>query len=82
MPRDEVDFRGRDYTLRLIDFGKEWGDYFVGSMHLQALLFDEEKGYTCQEARHVDEMIFYFIPPHYFKLSDDDLRDKILDEIV
>ena len=44
-------------------------------------LINEDQSYTCAEARYVDELIFYFVPIHYFKLSDDELRDKILEEI-
>lgn len=82
MPKDGVEFKDRIYALRLIDFGEDWGNYFVGSMHLEYLLINEDQSYTCKEARFVDELIFYFVPAHYFKLSDDELRDRILDEIV
>ena len=82
MPKDGVEFKGRNYALRLIDFGENWGNYFVGSMHLEYLLINEDQSYTCNEARSVDELIFYFVPAHYFKLSDAKIRDKILDEIV
>lgn len=80
MYRDYVEFKGRLYALCLIDFGPEWGSYFVGSAQLHALLWDDNNGYTCDQAKWVDQLIFYFVPTHYFKLSDDALRDKILDE--
>ena len=82
MFKDYVEFNGRLYALRLIDFGKGWGEYFVGSTQLQSLLWDDDSGYTSDEAERVDELIFYFIPTHYFKLSDAVLRDKILAEIA
>lgn len=81
MMKDAVEFKGRRYALRLLDFGEHWGKHFVASIHLEHLLLDENWGYTCEEARYVDELIFYFVPAHYFRLSDDDLRDKILEEI-
>lgn len=79
---DSVEFQGRIYKLRLIDFRPEWGRYFVASTQLNQLLYDHNTGYTSDEARSVDELIFYFIPTHYFKLSDFRLRKKIPDEIV
>lgn len=82
MTNYQVEFKDKLYELRLIDFGKDWGNYYVASTLLLGLLLDEDQGYTCEEARYVDELIFYFIPIHYFKLSDDKLRDKILEEIV
>lgn len=78
--RDKIEFNGRLYDLRLIDFGEEWGRYFVSSIQLEDLLIDEESRYTSVEAREVDEAIFYYVPVHYFKLSDYNLRDTILDE--
>jgi hypothetical protein len=81
MMKDRVEFRNRLYNLRLIDFGEDWGVYFVASIQLERLLWDNEYGYTSDEAQWVDELIFYFIPAHYFKLYDDELRDKILGEL-
>lgn len=82
MFKDRVEFNGRLYNLRLINFGDDWGVYFVASLQLERLLWDEDCGYTCDEAQAVDELIFYFIPNHHFRLSDKDLRDRILMEIV
>jgi len=79
---DRVEFKGRQYRLRIIDLGKEWGINTVASTQLNDLLFDDQYGYTCDEAIYVDELIFYFIPTHYFRLSDELLRDRILSEIV
>lgn len=82
MYRDRVAFKDRWYNLRLIDFGEGWGNYFVGSAQLLGLLLNEDQGYTCEEAIAVDELIFYFVPSHYFKLSDKKLRDVILYEMA
>lgn len=79
---DRVEFNGRQYRLRTIDLGREWGVITVASTQLNDLLFDDQYGYTCDEAIYVDELIFYFIPTHYFRLSDELLRDRILSEIV
>lgn len=81
MYKDKVEFKNRLYNLRLIDFGEGWGNYFVGSTQLLGLLLNEDQSYTCEEAIVVDELIFYFVPTHYFKLSDRKLRDRILSEI-
>ncbi len=81
MYRDRVEFKNRLYNLRLIDFGEDWGNYYVGSSQLNTLLLNEDQSYTCEEAQGVDELIFYFVPAHYFKLSDRKLRDLILSEI-
>lgn len=82
MFKDRVEFNGRLYNLRLINFGDDWGVYFVASLQLERLLWDEDCGYTSNKAQAVDELIFYFIPTHYFRFSDIDLRERILSEIL
>ena len=82
MYADQVKFDGRQYRLRIIDLGSEWGVNTVASTQLNDLLFDDQCGYTCEEASFVDDLIFYFIPTHYFKLPDEELRRRILSEIV
>lgn len=81
MYRDRVEFKNRLYGLRLIDFGEDWGNYFVGSTQLNNALWDDDLGYTCDEAMSVDELIFYYVPTHYFKFPDSILKDKILSEL-
>ncbi len=81
MNEDHIELKGRPYKLRSIDFGPEWGIYYLASMQLEKLLWDTDHGYTSDEAQSVDELICYFIPTHYFKLPDEALRDKILDEV-
>jgi hypothetical protein len=81
MYRDKVEFQNRLYNLRLIDFGEDWGKYFVASTQLLNKLWDDESGYTCEEAVGVDELIFYFVPTHYFRFPDSKLKSVILSEI-
>jgi hypothetical protein len=79
MTKDQVEYNGRLYGLRSIHFGDDWGGpYWVASAQLQDMVWDEENGYPSDEARAVDELIFFFIPSHWFKLSDEGLRDMIL----
>jgi hypothetical protein len=81
MTNDAIQFNGKWYGLRLLDFGEDWGNYFVASRHLDCLLVDETGRYISSEARTVDEEIFYFISPAEFRLSDAVLTAKILKEI-
>ena len=81
MQYDSIEFKGRSYRLRTLDFGEDFGVYNVASLHLDRLLVDELGSYTSREAKFVDEQIFYFIPPSQFRLSDEKLRSTILSEI-
>lgn len=81
MQFDSIEFLGRHFRLRTLDFGPGHGVFHVASEHLSDLLLDEEGQFRSKEAESVDEQIFYFIPASYFKLSDDKLRKKVLSEI-
>ncbi|MEK7282127.1 MAG: hypothetical protein AAB037_07255 [Chloroflexota bacterium] len=76
---DKVEYLDRLYKLRLLHFGDDWGGpYWVASSQLGRIVWDDEKGYPSYEAQRVDELIFFFIPAHWFKLPDKELRDMIL----
>ena len=81
MTNDAIEFNGKSYGLRVLDFGEDWGTYQVASHNLNALLIDDAGRYTSSEAQFVDEQIFYFIAPAEFRLSDEALRTKILREV-
>ncbi len=78
---DSIEFRGRPYRIRTIDFGGEFGVLNVASEHLNELLVNSTGHFRSSEGESVDEQIFYFIPAASFRLSDDKLRKKILAEI-
>ncbi len=75
---DAIEFNGKSYGLRVLDFGESWGTYRVASRNLNQLLMDDTGQYTSSEAQFVDEQIFYFIAPAEFRLSDEALKTKIL----
>ncbi len=53
----------------------------VCSTALNRLLVSKEGDYVSDEARHIDEQIFYFVTSSSFKLFDQDLVCKILKEM-
>lgn len=69
------------FTICVSSIRGKLGNFFVGSTQLFQQLLNDDQSYTCIEAIGVDELIFYFVPTHYFKLPDRDLRDIILHEI-
>ena len=81
MTNDAIEFMGKSYGLRVLDFGEDWGTLSVASHNLNELLIDDAGRYTSSEAQSVDEQIFYFITPAEFRLSDEVLTTKILREV-
>lgn len=78
---ESIQFNGRDYKTRTLDFGGEFGVLTVASITLDRLLMTDDENYVSSEARFVDEQIFFFISASDFKLSDEALATKILQEI-
>ncbi|MBK8465694.1 MAG: hypothetical protein IPL32_07675 [Chloracidobacterium sp.] len=81
MTNDAIEFNGKSFGLRVLDFGEDWGTCRVASHNLNQLLMDETGQYISREAQSVDEHIFYFIAPAEFRLSDEALTTKILREV-
>lgn len=74
-----IEFQGRLYKVRSLYIDEEWGGpYWIGSSQLSSRVWDDEDGWPTYEAQQVDELIFFYIPTHWFKLSDKKLRAMIL----
>ena len=81
MRSDSIEFNKRWYRIRTLDFGVEFGINNVASEHLNDLLMDSTGQYRSREAESVDEQVFYFVPTTSLRLSDNELRSKVLGEI-
>ncbi len=74
---EHIAFENKEYKCRRINI-KGWGNYLVASTFLQKKLINEECQYNSDEARIIDEGIFFFINPNYYKLHDSKLAKEIL----
>ena len=75
-----IEFNNRNYKARILDV-EEHGTVNICSESLNRLLFTSEGDYVSDEAKFVDQRIFYFVNPAYFKLTDEALGLKILKEM-
>lgn len=74
---DLIYFANRKYKCRRLKI-KGWGEYLVASEFLQRKLLNSNFEYYSDEAREVDEAIFFFISSIDFGLSDKKLSEKII----
>ena len=74
---ESIIFNDRTYKGRRINI-EGYGNYLVASRSLSNNLLDENYNYKSEEAKQVDENIFFFINPVDFKLSDALLAQTIL----
>ncbi len=75
-----IKYNNRGYKVRILNVD-DLGFVNICSNILNRLLVDGDSNYVSDEARYIDEQIFYFIAPSSFKLSDKDLVHKILEEM-
>ncbi|RYM31333.1 hypothetical protein ERX46_16760 [Brumimicrobium glaciale] len=58
-----------------------FGESFVSILRLNRALMNMEGNYVSEEARLIDEKIFYFVEENQLKMSETKLVDLILSEI-
>lgn len=76
---NKVIFENTEYPIRNIMF--PFGDRTVGSEILNSVLMNEDGAYVSEEARLVDELIFFFVKESDLHLPESQLSQKIISEI-
>lgn len=74
-----ITFGNKKYCGR--SFYKDSYFYLVAENVLNDALFDNKGKYINEEARMIDENIFFFVDKHELQLSDNDLYNLILEYI-
>ena len=74
----KVKFENKTYCIRNITF--PFGERTVGTEKLNDALMDDG-GYVSEEARLIDESIFYFVEENNLRLREKELVLKINSEI-
>ena len=75
-----IKFNHREYKARVLNI-EGVGFVNICSDALNRLLLTFEGDYVSDEAKFVDQQIFYFVNPVYFKLSNKALGARILKEM-
>lgn len=73
-------FQNKKYKSRQLQI-TGWGNYYVASTRLERMLFDQNGRYKSEEAKNIDEQIFFYIKPFQFKLRDKELGKEILKDL-
>jgi len=76
MPYDYISLNGYYYRIRTIKL-KNKETVTISTTDLNASLFDDNWQYISDDARHIDELIFYFVNE-----DEIELPEKFLSEIV
>ncbi|MDC9714502.1 MAG: hypothetical protein PSN36_01570 [Gammaproteobacteria bacterium] len=74
-----IKFQSIEYVIRNIDF--VFGSRTIGIKKLNSVLMNENGGYVSDEARAIDENIFYFVEERHLFLNEKSLVSKIIAQL-
>ncbi len=75
-----IEFNGKEYPTKLLDI-PNFGEKLISVESLEKTLFDTEGFYVSDEARVIDEKIFFFVPDD---IIDEDEKEiaEFVEEVV
>jgi len=76
---DKIVFQGKDYLTASVKM--PFGERKISSESLNEALMNTDGSYVSDDARRIDEKIFYFVEPKVLHFSETDIVNKILSEI-
>jgi hypothetical protein len=76
---DKIRFQGNDYPVTVVDM--PFGKRMISTESLNDVLMCDDGSYVSDEARMIDECIFYFVANNHIRMSKTELTNKILAEI-
>lgn len=76
---EAIKLNNREFPLREVEF--DFGKRLISTETLNEQITDAQGRYTSEEARVIDESIFYYVDHHSIQLAEDSLCAKILSEI-
>ena len=76
---ETIKFNQREYPTLLLHF--PFGERMISVTKLNDRLMNEDGSYVSENARLVDEDIFYFVDEEYLNLNEDKLIELILSKI-
>jgi uncharacterized protein (DUF1499 family) len=76
-----IDFAERQFEVREI-FLPQFGNILLSTSSLNEILMNKNGGYVSEEAKRVDEQIFYYIDDSEMKLEDEKLIHLVSKQIL
>jgi hypothetical protein len=76
---EKINFEGKEYPTLLLNF--PFGERQISTEKLNEDLMNFDGSYVSENARFIDESIFYFVDEENLKLDEAELTQLILSEI-
>jgi hypothetical protein len=77
---DKIEFKNQEFKVREIEI-PESGVVLISTNSLNEILLNSEGSYTSEEARTIDEQVFYFVEENEIEYSDEELINLITIEV-
>ena len=71
------EYKGKSYPYKAVYFQNEGVDYIVSCEDLNAALLPNGVDYDSDEARHIDEQVFFFVPDAVLNESDEFIEEYV-----
>ena len=78
---DSIMFNNQIFPVRKVEM-KEYGNVLISTALLNTILMKEDGNYLCEEARIIDEQIFYFIEPEEIHYSENSLTKLLIHQVI
>jgi hypothetical protein len=73
-------YKNSQYRIRAL-YHKEFGEVLIATLSLADKLISDDGKYFSDEARIIDEQIFYYVEPYQIKLPDSELHRLVTVEV-
>ena len=77
---DIIKFQNNDFKIREIEL-PDLGNVIISVSSLNEILLNENGSYISEEAKHIDEQIFYFLEDNEIEFNDEVLIKLIKLEV-
>lgn len=74
---ETIELNGHEFNIRVLDVKGSLNGRTIGTDNLNAMLLDGDGDYISEEARRLDEMIFFYVPADKITLPDSQLAGYI-----
>lgn len=78
---ETIMFDGMQYKARAIKV-KTFGERLIAGESLEEKLLDEKGDYVSDEARRVDESVFFYVEDKWLNVDDESLATKVGREVI
>lgn len=74
---ETVELDGHEFNIRVLNVKGNLYGKIISTENLNDRLFDEDENYTSEDARQLDEMIFFYVPIDKITLPENQLAEYI-----